>query len=69
MPSGGTHTLEYVATLSATTFYFGDTDWDCEVGQKMQLTFTGSGTSITYSSACLGSATDDTTDDDTTSSD
>ena len=35
-------------------------DWNCEAGEKMMLTFTGSGAAVTYSPSCISSdATDD----------
>ena len=59
-----THTLTYIAAGQETPS--GTVDWNCETGEKMQLTFTGSGTGITYSTpSCISEvATADDPDDD-----
>ena len=67
-PVTPTHTLTYSTHTGEgpNTLHFGTAEWDCEAGQKMQLTFTGSGAGVTYSSTCTGTAT---TDDDTSGGD
>ena len=63
--SGETHTLTYTVNTGPHELHYGTADWNCDSGQTMQLTFTGSGSDVTYSPSCIGSATNDDTDDDT----
>ncbi len=61
------HNLVYGAAIGPTQDHTGTAAWDCDfdAGETtMELTFTGSGTGITYSSSCSSSATDDDTTDD-----
>ncbi len=60
-PVEPTHTLTYSVHTGAgpNTLQSGTVDWACKAGQKMKLTFTGSGAGVTYSSTCVGTATDD----------
>ena len=83
MRFGETDPFTYSVWVETTTAVIGrshyssemhtsEIEWDCRPGEKMELTFTGSGTSVTYSKTCTGTAytdMDDMEDDYSTGDD
>ena len=74
MSFGETDPFTYTVWVETTTAVIGrshyssekhtsEIEWDCQPGEKMELTFTGSGKSITYSVTCTGRAYADMDDD------
>ncbi len=63
MRFGVTDPFTYSVWLKSDQKHTGETEWDCRPGEKKELTFTGSGTSVTFSSNCTGTAYADMDDD------
>ena len=60
--SSDTHTLSYKVYTGPSDTHTATATFNCEANETMTLTFTGGGTSITYSPSCGASTDDDTTD-------
>ena len=58
-----TYSVWITSAAGGSEKYTSETEWDCRPGEKKELTFTGSGTSVTFSSTCTGTAYADMDDD------